>query len=117
MRKIILLLLLTSTLAQAQWASYVFTPESDYEVNNELITHHDNNGKVFQVWTRTTTKNTTIIAHREIHCASRHQRIFYSIMFNNTNQIEYRDDNPKWLTVVPNSADAVLLDYICTNFK
>ena len=116
MKRIILLLTLSYNLAQAdQWRGYATDKQNTlYEYNHNRITHHNDQGRVFVVWSRTTETTTRY----ELHCGSQSYRKTYEITRNSQEVVWQLDDHmPKWQYAVPEGVEIALIDRICRDYE
>ena len=116
MKRIILLLALSYNPAHAdQWIRYATDLQHTlYEYNHNRITHHDDGGKVFVVWSRTQDSTTRY----ELHCGSQSYRKTYEITRQNQEVVWQLDDHsPKWQYAVPEGTEIALIDRICHDYE
>lgn len=104
------------TTAQAdEWVRYAHTAAGvASEYNHSRITHHDNRGRVFVVWTRTD----ATMSRRELHCASASYRITDEITRDRDEVIwQLRDPEATWHYAVPEGTEMALIDRICHDYE
>jgi hypothetical protein len=121
MRKLLVLITLLSLGVHAEtWVPYALDYENrSYEYEHTLITHHDNNGKVFVVWTRIQDEDITVAQQKvELHCPTNSIRIVQTVQNNKkqTNSIATKDDYAKWQSIMPDTTDMRLVKYICSHY-
>ena len=111
--RILLLCIHTTTVAD-QWVKYAQDPEmTQYEYNHTRISHHNDSGKTFVVWSRTPETTTRY----ELHCGSQSYRKTYEITRNLQEVVWQRDDSKaKWWYAVPEGTEMALIDKICKNY-
>ena len=116
MKRIILLLALSYNPAHAdQWIRYATDLQHTlYEYNHNRITHHDDGGKTFVVWSRTQDSTTRY----ELHCGSQSYRKTYEITRQRQEVVwQSADSNAKWQYAVPEGVELALIDRICHDYE
>jgi len=113
--KRILILLLVSTAHADTWIRYAHTASGvTSEYNHTRITHHDNKGRTFVVWTRTQETETRY----ELHCASESYRITDQTRQDHGEVIwQLTDPEATWHYAQPEGNEMALLDTICTSYE
>jgi hypothetical protein len=120
MRKFLLLLLIPFSVQAETWVPYALDYENrSYEYEHTLITHHDNNGKVFVVWTRIQDEDVTVSKQKvELHCPTNSIRITQTVQNDKkyTNTIATTDNYAKWQSIMPDTTEMRLVKYICSHY-
>jgi len=116
MKRLILLLTLSYNLAHAdQWIRYATDKQNTlYEYNHNRITHHNDQGLVFVVWSRT--RETT--TRYELHCGSQSYRKTYETARSGEEVVwQVRDPAAPWQYAVPEGVEIALIDGICRDYE
>ena len=114
-----LVLLAALNVNAATWIKYAVSDDTVYEYTPELITNHDNRGKVLVVWIRQ--RDTVAITNKskyEVHCASRSVRLTVQVRFAGADVVyQLTDPGAKWNYATPDSAEMALIDATCPYYK
>ena len=112
-------LLLMSSAEAATWVEYARADDRVYEYTPELITNHDNRGKVLVVWTRQRDAMTmTNKSKYEVHCPSRSARLTVQVRFAGADVVyQLTDPGAKWNYATPDSAEMALIDATCPYYR
>jgi hypothetical protein len=119
--KWLLVFLVVSPAYAVTWTEYARDADlNSYAYTADLITHHDNKGRVLVVWTRRSGfAGQDSKSQYEIHCASRSVRLTQEIRLNGAGQVAYRLNDPgaRWQRTIPDSMEQVLVDATCPYYR
>jgi len=118
-RKLLLAALLTTTAHAATWVAYARGDDAVWEYTPDLITHHDNRGRVLVVWTRQRRDRDVVDKMRyEVHCASRSTRLVNQVRFRDADvTYQLRDAEARWNYATPDSVEMALIDATCPYYR
>lgn len=114
-----IVLLAATTCPAATWIKYADNADTVYEYTPDLITNHDNRGKVLVVWTRQ--RDAVTITNKtkyEVHCASRSARLTVQVRFAGADVVyQLTDPGAKWNYATPDSVEMALIDATCPYYR
>lgn len=114
-----IVLLAATTCPAATWVAYARGDDTVWEYTPELMTNHDNRGRVLVVWTRERDTGMTRNTSRyEVHCASRSVRLVSQVRFRGRDvTYQLTDAGARWNYATPDSVEMALIDATCPYYR
>ena len=110
--------MLISNLCCAEtWVDFANSATAQFQYAPNLITKHDNSGRVLVVWMREQSKTVTNISRLELHCGSRSYRT--TVEGRQATGAEFYKESKAdtWHYAFPDSPEMALIDHACYYYQ